>query len=467
MEYKSFVLTLLLLLVIISSTPTIVASLKIKMHSMEKNEFLRKMPRKIIRQDASPFISVLDYGAVADNATDCTAAFQAAITAASRGKTKVVYAPSGLYVFKSSIQIPSGVTLQGSFSDVPSHSHSLTLNDGTILIPIGGRGDTDPSSYFIELTGNAGLTGVVIYHKEQEQVATPVPYPWSIMMHGNNPAVTDVEILNSWNGINATLAGRHYIARVQGQPINIGIFIDATYDIGRVEDVHFNPWFSDAQPFIEYQLLYGRAFVIGRSDWEYVFNTFAFGYAVGYHFIHTSTGDMNGNFLGIGADLMTNASVLVDASQAAGILITNGEFTAFSNSQWEPKLYKNLTHSSQVVVSKTNTGPVKFVNSAFWGPSSSIARIEGTGTITFSDCQFVEWAEEPGDKDLSAINIMGGKIIATGNVFHQNKLAILISDNIQQAIISNNLFAGNEETSLKISPNKPKQIVVGSNSFAS
>ena len=129
---------------------------------------------------------------------------------------------------------------------------------------------------------------------------------------------------------------------------------------------------------------------------------------------------MNGNFLGIGADLMTNASVLVDASQAAGILITNGEFTAFSNSQWEPKLYKNLTHSSQVVVSKTNTGPVKFVNSAFWGPSSSIARIEGTGTITFADCQFVEWAEEPGDKDLSAIDIMGGKIIATGNVFHQN-----------------------------------------------
>ena len=36
MEYKSFVLTLLLLLVI-SSTPTIVASLKIKMHSYGTN----------------------------------------------------------------------------------------------------------------------------------------------------------------------------------------------------------------------------------------------------------------------------------------------------------------------------------------------------------------------------------------------------------------------------------------------
>jgi hypothetical protein len=35
---------------------------------------------------------------------------------------------------------------------------------------------------------------------------------------------------------------RHYIARIQGQPLNIGVFIDSTYDIGRIENVHFNPW---------------------------------------------------------------------------------------------------------------------------------------------------------------------------------------------------------------------------------
>eukprot|EP00943_MAST-04B_sp_MAST-4B-sp1_P008043 g8043.t1 len=213
---------------------------------MHKNEHLRRQPPKIIRVENndgnSPFISVLDYGAIADNATDNTIAFQTALNAAASNKNKVVYAPSGLYVFKSSIQIPSGVTLQGSYTKVPSHSHTLTLNDGTVLIPVGGRGDTDPSSYFIQLAGNAGLTGVVIYHKEQSQYQAPVPYPWSVMMSGDNPAVTDVEILNSWNGINATGAGRHYIARVQGQPLNIGLFVDATYDIGRIEDVHFNPY---------------------------------------------------------------------------------------------------------------------------------------------------------------------------------------------------------------------------------
>lgn len=61
-----------------------------------------------------------------------------------------------------------------------------------------------------------------------------------------------------------------------GQPVNIGVFLDATYDIGRIEDVHFNPWFSSADPFVYHQTTFGRAFVMGRSDWEYVFNTFCF-----------------------------------------------------------------------------------------------------------------------------------------------------------------------------------------------
>jgi hypothetical protein len=33
------------------------------------------------------------------------------------------------------------------------------------------------------------------------------------------------------------------------------------------------------------------------SDWEYVFNTFAFGYAIGYHFTNSTYGSCNGTFL--------------------------------------------------------------------------------------------------------------------------------------------------------------------------
>ena len=52
--------------------------------------------------------------------------------------------------------------------------------------------------------------------------------------------------------------------------------------------------------FMSWQLLHGRAFVFARTDWEYVLNTFAFGYAIGYHFIASKEGSCNGNFLGIG-----------------------------------------------------------------------------------------------------------------------------------------------------------------------
>jgi hypothetical protein len=58
---------------------------------------------------------------------------------------------------------------------------------------------------------------------------------------------------------------------------------------------------------MSWQLLHGRAFVFARTDWEYVFNTFAFGYAIGYHFVASPQGSCNGNFLGIGADMAVYA----------------------------------------------------------------------------------------------------------------------------------------------------------------
>jgi hypothetical protein len=111
------------------------------------------------------------------------------------------------------------------------------INDGTVLIPTGGRGlpcDLDCTTAFIIVTENGLLRGVVILHDEQERVQTPVPYPWAVFLgdpdkvysgSADNAAVMDVELLGAWNGIAAIAAHRHYIARVQGQPLNIGVFV--------------------------------------------------------------------------------------------------------------------------------------------------------------------------------------------------------------------------------------------------
>lgn len=67
--------------------------------------------------------------------------------------------------------------------------------------------------------------------------------------------------------------------------------------------------YSPNKVFMSWQLLHGRAFVFARTDWEYVFNTFAFGYAIGYHFIASPQGSCNGNFLGIGMAAVMRPSV--------------------------------------------------------------------------------------------------------------------------------------------------------------
>jgi len=397
-------------------------------------------------------LNVLDYGAVssscdAANSYDNTIPFQEALDDASSKESSSVYVPRGCYHFKGHISIPRGVTLQGSFTSVPSHPIGMgdpALDDGTILLPTEGRGEDETSSTpaFITMTANSAVQGLAIYYPEQacDQPA-PVQYPYSISMSGNNPSVRDVELLNSYNGILAVGAHRHYIARVQGQPLNIGLYIDSTYDIGRIEDVHFNPWFCQLHPFIEYQLVHGRSFVLGRSDWEYVLNTFSFGYAIGYHFIATDSGAMNGNFVGIGADLAVNASVYVEDLQPFGLLITNGEFTSWYNDAWLPD---STAVSNHVVVADTNTGPVKFVNSAFWGPSQSVADIAGSGLASFTSCEFVEWAEQGNNSEAAAIRLRSGKLQLNGNNFHQDKTQVEFGKDTT-AVITANIFTGGKK----------------------
>jgi hypothetical protein len=130
-------------------------------------------------------------------------------------------------------------------------------------------------------------------------------------MRGKNPAVLDVELLNPYQGIDASRNERHNVRNVTGQPLRRGILVDAIYDIGRIENVHFNPWWSNHSPVFQWQMEHGEAFIFGRADWEYVLNTFCFGYHVGYKFVATDTGECNGNFLGIGAD-DCNRAVLVE-----------------------------------------------------------------------------------------------------------------------------------------------------------
>ena len=381
-------------------------------------------------QPTTPEANVKEFGAVGDSRSDETSAFQKACDTVHRDGGGLVYAPPGRYLFRGVVNIPEGVSLKGSYCCVPSHAGIRDRgqlkpgDDGTALLVTSGRGKEDGEP-FITLNTNSTVRGVTIYYPEQIMDGVPVAYPWTIAMRGKNPAAFDLELLNPYQGIDATRNERHNIRNISGQPLRRGIWVDAIYDIGRIENVHFNPWWSGHSAAYRWQTENGEAFIFGRADWEYVLNTFCFGYRVGYKFVHTGTGECNGNFLGIGAD-DCNRAVLAEQSAPYGLLIANGEFTSFHGDD-----------PTMVEVQETNSGVIRFSNSAFWGPCNQIAKISGTGTVGFSDCTFVEWAE-----NRAAVQVQSGSVLIRGCEFRQGKPHITLGERVDRAVIVANLFSG-------------------------
>ena len=373
--------------------------------------------------------NVRNFGARGDGSADDTPAFQRALHSVHTAGGGTVYAPPGPYLFRGVLNVPAGVTLRGSFGCVPSHTgirdHGQPKpgDDGTALLVTAGKGKEDGEP-FLTLNTNSSVAGLTFYYPEQVTDAIPIAYPWTIAMRGKNPAAFDLELLNPYQGIDATRNERHNVRNICGQPLRRGIWVDAIYDIGRIENVHFNPWWNGRGRVYQWQTENGEAFIFGRADWEYVLNTFCFGYHVGYKFVHSETGECNGNFLGIGAD-DCNRAVLVEQSAPYGLLITNGEFTSFHGD--DPTMVEVLAN---------NKGAVRFNNSAFWGPCNQVAKIAG-GTVGFSDCTFVEWK-----KDRAAIQVSGGSVLIRGCDFRQNQAHISLSEAVDRAVITGNLFAG-------------------------
>ena len=372
------------------------------------------------------------YSARGDGVTDDTAAIQRAMDAlGTRGG--VVYLPKGQYLIKGRLNVPPGVKLKGVWESVPAHNGfrdqglPKPTDDGTTLL-ITADANKEEAPAAITLNTNSTLKGVVLFYPEQSVDGPPKPYPWAIAMRGKNPAVLDVEMLNPDNGIDASQNERHLIRNVHGQPIRRGVWVDSIYDIGRIENVHFNPWWSMKPGVFQFQMENGEAFIFGRTDWQYVLNTFCYGYKVGYRFTQSKSGVTNGNFLGIGADDCFMA-VVVEQSAPFGILITNGEFVSFKGPD-----------PTMVRVAPTHTGSVRFVNCAFWGPCNQIAIIEGSGTVGFSDCTFVQW-DRPRD-GRAAIQAKSGALIVRGCEFRQDAPQVALGRDIRKAVVTENVMCG-------------------------
>ena len=372
--------------------------------------------------------NVRDFGAVGDGKTDDTAAFQCALDGAGKAGGGIVFAPTGTYLIATHLVIPDHVTLEGVFTAPTAWSQ----NHGTTLHAVEGEGSEDGPP-FIALNTNSTVKGLTVFYPSQNDPASIKPYPWCIGCTGrDNASIEDCLLVNPYNAVDFGThpSGRHYIRNLYGQPLRRGIFVDKCYDVGRIENVHFWPFWGqwDNAAFRQWLTGNGEAFIFGRTDWEYVLNTFVFGYRIGYHFIRTAEGACNGNFLGIGADDTAHA-VWIDECWPYGLLITNGEFVSMEGE--EP---------ISIVIRDTATGDAIFSNCAFWGPSQQLLRQEGKGTTIFQGCNFRDW--DRGNEGRPALEALSGQIIVQGCNFAKAAPQIKLGADVLAATVVGNRFAG-------------------------
>jgi len=137
---------------------------------------------------------VTQFGATADglseSPSDNTPAFQHALDAAGRSGGGEVYVPAGAYRFNSSLTIPSGVELRGSF-DAQHH----TMSKGSLLLPVGGRGRDDGDAFLNLMTGS-GVRGLNVWRPDRK-IAHIEMYPWVVRSLGPRCWLMDFTALNA------------------------------------------------------------------------------------------------------------------------------------------------------------------------------------------------------------------------------------------------------------------------------
>ena len=366
------------------------------------------------------------FGIKADGKTDDTAAIQKALDAAAK-QGGAVRLPAGKYLVAGSLKIPEGVALVGS-NQAPVYIEPLI---GTVILATGGRDKEDAPALF-EMGNSSVVQGLTVFYPDQKPEAIH-PYAWTFHLQGGDNTVENVTLINSYNGIKIGPEEnvRHRIRSVYGCVLRRGIWLDNCSDIGRIENVHWHcHWWSSPQvggngdKVFEYMWKNCEGFIFARTDWEYVTNTFIFPVNIGYHFIATKNGAMNGQLCGIGADA-ANRCIVVDEIQPMGLLITNGQFVAF-----------NGENPTEIVINPTCTGSVRLQNCDFWGPAVQNVVSHSKSFVSLSNCYFS--SGRPNNPGKALVEADGGKLQVQGCSFATAEPSILLGKGLKHAIVTGN-----------------------------
>jgi len=385
------------------------------------------------------------YGARGDGITDDTGAFQRAMDHVSASGGGIVSVPTGDYLIASSLVIPEFVTLEGVWR-IPT---ARTEQRGSTLLAVASAGQPDATP-FITLMQNATLKGVTVFYPHQTETDPPIAYPWTIASGGaDNCSIIDVLLVNPYQAVDfgTRVAGRHLIRNLYGQPLYRGIFVDQCYDVGRIENVHFWPFwrYTEGSPLARFTREQGIAFIFGRTDWEFVSNCFTIFYNVGFQFTKFASGPGNVLVTQSGADIGPTAVLVDDCQGHAGLSFTGGQFYG------------------DIIVRPSNTGPVKFTGCGLFGSIDGArgvthAKIAGTGQVSFSNCHFIKL--DPRCQASRMVFADGGRLSVIGCEFMDASLDHIVLDpGLLSAVIIGNRFGGR----MRVRDNSSARVEIANN----
>jgi len=371
------------------------------------------------------------YLATREGKKDDTSAFQRALDDVSKKGGGIVYVPAGVYLIAKHLIVPPGTTLMGVARAPQTYDRKAP---GSLLLAVEGAGHPDGPP-FITLAGpNSTLEGISILYPHQQVSLNPIPYPWTIRGGGGeNVSIINVLLVNPYQAVDfgTHASARHFIDGLYGQPLYRGIWVDQCYDIGRIKDVHFWPFWSLDKNVVSFTTRHAAAFIFDRTDWEVVENIFCWGYHVGIRFGQSEHGGMNGQMSDVNLD---NVDIGLDVqnTQPYGIHISNLNIANAGGG----------THHV-AIRALDNTGKewadLDVRGGSFWGELRQAIRWDIDGVLSISDSRFVNW-----DRHEAAVEIQRGNVIFHDNFFHPNNgTALCIGSRTKSYLVHDNLLSGN------------------------
>ena len=326
--------------------------------------------------------------AVGDGTNDDTAAIQSALNIAGANGGGIVYLPPGEYRLTTTLDIPGGVELRGSF---PSR-HPASLYNGqfdvTMLQPYGGIGTTNGPPA-IALEANAGVVGLSLSYELQTTNITL--YPPTIQGRGPNIYAYGIECPNAYwyVDLNTYTCTNHLFYDVNGWALQNG-FIIGNGSCGSIvhcmanssywgensgsASIYASSWETPVENYVQYN---SEWFLLGDCSELMVKNFEIFSHT----FMHCLTQNGSGPRIN-GILTMCDGSIECFRFESASntlVNIVNPEWMVTSTSYGTT----NYPLTGYGVISTTNfQGKARFFNAPLWGARAWDYVIQG-GDVGF------------------------------------------------------------------------------------